>query len=169
LREESVALVAFQHHVESRTAEPIGEIIRREHHEETTDRVSIANAVGSLRQLARMEFKTIFESACAVEKILRTDPSEVYPQSDFSTRDRCRHAVEQIVRTGPLNEFEVARRSIKMAEAGTPGLENNVTHYLLGDGRGSWNRNAPATPWQPFAGCGSFDGTPRFSISRAFS
>ena len=135
LREEPGAMVALQRLVEERSHESIGEIVRREHQEETADRVSIANAVSSLRQLGRMDFKAIFEGASAVETILRSDPSGVYQLSDFSTRDRCRHAVEQISRTGPLDEFEVARRAIKLASAGGSELERNVAFYLVGSGR----------------------------------
>ncbi len=135
LRDESTAHVALQRGVEGRSPLSIGEIVRQEHNEETANRVSIANAVASLRQLALLEFQSIFEATSAVERILQEDPGGVHGRSDFSTRDRCRHAVEQISRTGPLDEFEVARRAVRLAGVGAPPVENNIAHYLLGGGR----------------------------------
>ncbi len=135
LREEPAAAAEVQQRVEAWSHLSIADIVRREHQEETANRVSIANAVASLRQLDRMEYHAVFEATCEVDRILRADPAGIYERSDFVTRDRCRHGVEQISRTGPIDEFEVARRTVQLAGMGGSPIEQNVSYYLIGDGR----------------------------------
>ena len=56
----------------------------------------------------------------AVEQTLRTDPAGVYAAMDFATRDRYRHAVEEIARRSPLSEDEVARKAVDLASEQCP-------------------------------------------------
>jgi len=62
LRDEPTAAAEVQLRVETWSHLSIADIVRREHQEETANRVSIANAVASLRQLDRLEYPSVFES-----------------------------------------------------------------------------------------------------------
>ena len=90
-------------------------MVRTEHTREAAECISTANAFGSLRALARIDFAEVFESASLVEAELRTDPGGIYVNSDFATRDRCRRAVERISRHSGVGELDVARRAVALA------------------------------------------------------
>ena len=94
LQDEEDALAPVQHWIEERQKTPLTEMVRTEHTREAAERVSSANAFGSLRALARIDFAEVFEATSLVEAELRTDPSGIYRHSDFATRDRCRRAIE---------------------------------------------------------------------------
>src|SRR6185312_16330755 len=79
------------------------------------------------------------ETTSVVEQTLREDPSEVYPEMDFASRDHYRHAVERLAKASPLSEVDVARTALRLArEATTSTAEENVRghvgFYLTDDG-----------------------------------
>ena len=82
---------------------PLPEVVRGEHNREAAERVSIANAFGSLRALARLDFTKIFEATSLVEAELRTDAT--HAGSDFATRDRSQKSRSNKLRgtAGPEN------------------------------------------------------------------
>ncbi len=95
---------------------------------QTKDQLSIGNAFGSLRQLSLLDWKKCFERASVVEHTLSDDPSDVYAKMDFSTRNRYRHAIEDLRRRSRLSENEIATCAIEMA---SKSAEQNP-HDLLG-------------------------------------
>lgn len=95
---------------------------------QASDEVSIGNGITSLRWLRQIDWREFFEKQSRVEAILREDPSWVYIRMDFDTRDRYRHAVEEIAKSGDLDEEVVARAAVNM-----PSMR--LGHYLIGDGR----------------------------------
>ena len=130
LQDEENALAPVQCWIEERLETPFHEIVQAEHMREASERISTANAFGSLRILARVEFSEIFESVSLVEAELRKDPAGVYPSSDATTRDGCRRVVERIASLSELPEIVVARRAVQMA--GQNGRD--VTYFLLARG-----------------------------------
>ena len=100
LQDEDRALAPAQQWIEARLGMPLAEVVRNEHNREAAERLSIANAFGSLRALARLDFRKIFEATSLMEAELRTDPTHAH--SDFVTRDR----VEESRRA----DFEAQRR-----------------------------------------------------------
>jgi cyclic beta-1,2-glucan synthetase len=134
LQDEDQTLGPVQRWIEDRGRTSLTEVIRSEHSDEASQRISTANAFGSLRAISRIDFTEIFEAVSLVDAELRNDPSGVYTQSDFATRDQCRRAVERIALESGLAELEVARRATTLA--GRPGLARttHALHYLLADG-----------------------------------
>jgi hypothetical protein len=113
--------------------------------------VSISNTIGSLRFLGSMDWRDFVESMSVVEKKLREDPAGIYARMDFATRDRYRHAVEEIAKGSPLSESEVARRVIQLAHEGASGAAGpsgddgrmaHVGYYLIDKGRPRLERAA---------------------------
>jgi cyclic beta-1,2-glucan synthetase len=131
LQDEEGALAPMRAWIQGHLETPLNELVRGEHTQEAAQRVSVANAFGSLRMLARIEFTEIFEAVSLVEKELAADPARVYPRSDFATRDECRHVVERISRNSSLSEIEVARRAVALAENAPEPRARHVTHFLL--------------------------------------
>ena len=132
LQEEENALVPVQHWIEDHLKLPITELVRGEHTQEAADRVSTANAFGSLRALSQIDFTEIFEDVSLVEAELRRDP--VYAASDFTTRDECRRAVERISRSSGISELDVARRALKLAAEADAPQTRHASYFLLADG-----------------------------------
>jgi cyclic beta-1,2-glucan synthetase len=117
LQDEELALGPAQQWIEERFGKPLMEVVRAQHTREASETVSTSNAFGSLRALARLDFKIVFEDVSLVEAELRKDPAGTYPLSDFQTRDRSRRVVEKVSRYSGLDEFEVARRAVHLAQA----------------------------------------------------
>jgi len=138
LQDEEIALAPVQRWIEERFHQPLLELVREQHTREAVEVVSTANAFGSLRTLARLEFPEIFEQVSLVEAELRADPAGIYGRSDFHTRDLCRRAVERIARESGLSETEVSRRAIQMTrremqrDAHSPNA--HVAWFLLAEG-----------------------------------
>ena len=108
--------------------------------DQAANQVSVSSSIGSLRFLATMPWRDFVEDASTVDAVLRTDPSGVYATMDFATRDRYRHAVEDLAREASTPEPDLAARAIALARAGTATADGDtrqthVGHYLVGDGR----------------------------------
>ncbi len=102
---------------------------------QAADQVSIGNSIGSLRFLNATDWREFVESMSVVDRVLRTDPSQVYSTMDFATRDRYRHVVEHIARHSPTTEVEVAERAIALATAEPAGRKHHVGYFLIDHGR----------------------------------
>jgi cyclic beta-1,2-glucan synthetase len=112
----------------------LGDLDLREQNRQTKDQISIGNAFTSLRQLALMDWRQIFEELSRVERVLRLDPAGVYPKMDFETRDRYRCAVEELSRGSGEPELGVAQRAVELAaQLGREGA--HVGTCLVGDAR----------------------------------
>jgi cyclic beta-1,2-glucan synthetase len=99
----------------------IEQLVQSENQRQAADQVSISNSIGSLRVLGAMDWREFVETTSVVERTLREDPAGVYGRMDFATRDRYRHATEEIARKSPLAEGEVARRALDLARAAATG------------------------------------------------
>ena len=106
------------------------------------NQISIANSIGSLRFIGAMDWQNFVESHSVVEQALRADPAGLYASQDFATRDRYRHAVEDVARDGSCSELAVARAAVVLAQAaasrlGVQDRSAHVGYYLIDHGRPS--------------------------------
>ena len=119
-------------------------LVQREARNQAADQVTVRHAIASLRFLSAMKWKDFVEDLSRVERILRSEPSGVYGRMDFATRDRYRHAVENLARHGRLGEVSVAQAALRLAaEAAPSGLQDRATHvgyYLVDEGRPALER-----------------------------
>lgn len=105
---------------------------------QAANQVSISNSIESLRFLGTMDWREFVESLSIVEQTLREDPNGVYSKMDFTSRDRYRHAIENIAKRSSFTEAEIARFAIQLAheaQSDNPELENRASHvgYFLID------------------------------------
>jgi cyclic beta-1,2-glucan synthetase len=140
LYDEESILAVVQGWLERKLGGSLENLLLEEKALQAGDEVSIGNGITSLRWLRQVDWRDIFEKQSRVEKILREDPSWVYSQMDFDTRDRYRHAVEEIARSGGLEEEFVARAAVTLASGEAAKVVMDRTrirlgHYLLGGGR----------------------------------
>src|SRR4029079_17644858 len=69
------------------------DLVRAEGQAQAADQVSIGNSINSLRFINSNDWRQFVGEQSLVEQTLAVDPSGVYLQMDFATRDRYRHAV----------------------------------------------------------------------------
>jgi cyclic beta-1,2-glucan synthetase len=141
LYDEEAALVPVQSWLERVSRRPLSELSSREQDRQAKDQISIGNAFTSLRQLALLDWRQIFEHVSHVERLLRLDPSGIYSRMDFATRDRYRRAVEEIARRSGQAEEKVAQGAIDLAARAAGKATSGDTRrihvgtYLIGEGR----------------------------------
>jgi cyclic beta-1,2-glucan synthetase len=122
-------------------------VIHAEHQQRAANRISVGNAITSLRTLSVIDWAKFFEATSVLEAELRRDPLDVYSRMDFDTRDRYRHVVERLSRRTGLDETEVARRAVAHgrryltghARPALPGAQPDlrqahIGYYLLDKG-----------------------------------
>ncbi len=131
LQDEETALAPMRAWIQEHFTTPITELVRIEHTHEAAQLVSVANAFGSLRALSRIDFTKVFEAVSPVEKELLEDPTGIYGQSDFASRDQCRRVVERIARYSTMNEIAVARTAVRLAAEARDPRMRTVMQYLL--------------------------------------
>jgi cyclic beta-1,2-glucan synthetase len=118
----------------------IEQLVRAGNQQQAADQVSISNSIGSLRLLGTMDWRAFVEAMSVIEKTLRTDPGAAYAAMDFASRDRYRHAVEEVAKASGLSEDAVADRAIALALTGAArnGSHDRTAHvgyYLIDRGR----------------------------------
>jgi len=110
---------------------------------QAADQVSIGHTIGSLRYLDAVDWRRFVESMSIVEKTLLTDPTGIYGQMDFRSRDRYRHRVEQLSRLAKVSEESVAATAVRLANGGGDAGDNHadperarhVGYYLVDRGQ----------------------------------
>ncbi|MHB1413789.1 MAG: GH36-type glycosyl hydrolase domain-containing protein [Chloroflexota bacterium] len=135
LQGESLALGPVLAWLELKWGQPVLDAIQQEERRHAADQTTIANGIGSLRLLARLDWRDVFEQVSLVEDVLRADPADVYRQMDFGTRDRYRHVVEEIARRSRKTELEVARAAVAASAVAGDDRSGHVGYYLIDAGR----------------------------------
>ena len=79
------------------------------------EQASMANLIGSLRLISTFDWSEFFESVSLVEQVLQRDPAGVYGRMDFRSRDRYRHAVEELAEPTGEGQLRVALKSVERA------------------------------------------------------
>ena len=124
---------------EGTTAE---ETVRLEHQRQATMNVTVRNVITSMRVISWFDWAQFVESVSLVDDVLSA--RSPFREMDFATRDRYRHAVEELARGSGLTELEVAQEAAAMAEAAPPGDDvepalagrrRDPGYYLISDGR----------------------------------
>ena len=83
------------------------ETVRLEHQRQATMNVTVRNVITSMRLISWFDWAQFVESVSLVDEVLRAGAPSV--EMDFATRDRYRHAIEELARGSGRTEVEVAR------------------------------------------------------------
>jgi cyclic beta-1,2-glucan synthetase len=141
-RELEAALAARGHTVE--------DAIRSEGRHQAAEQATMANLVGSLHLISTFDWSEFFESVSLVEQVLRRDPAGLHARMDFSSRDRYRHAVEELAEPTGDSQLRVALKSVERARqigALTPDVRGtHVGYHLIGNGRRAFERSVAWVP-----------------------
>ncbi len=116
----------------------LDEIVHLEHADQVADNQTVRNIIISMRAISAFEWPRFVEDASMVDENLCAHDG--YSAMDFLTRDRYRHAIEDLARRSPLSEVEIARRVIdkvnRISEYSTTDAKRqDPGYYLIGAGR----------------------------------
>ena len=124
------------------------EIVRLEHQMQAAMNVTVRNTITSMRLMSAFDWAEFFESVSLVDAVLWGDTG--FAALDFATRDRYRHAIEELSRGSRHIELEVARHAVSEAqrfrseapEVTEPLKDRRADpgYYLIGDGRVGFER-----------------------------
>jgi cyclic beta-1,2-glucan synthetase len=114
--------------------------VRDVHRSQGAANVTVRNIITSLRVIAEVDWKELFERFCLVDAELAK--SGQFLEMDFATRTLYRSAVEELARGSPHCELEVARLAVAAASAPHPELtpteisrRADTGYHLLAGGR----------------------------------
>ncbi len=119
-------------------------VIHDEHQAQVATHATVRNVITSMRLLSSVQWAEFFESVSLVHEVLCAGTRVA--EMDFPTRDRYRHAVEELSRGCAHDEVEVARRAVGMARdagaapaspSGAPAEPRlaDPGYYLISKGR----------------------------------
>ena len=121
------------------------EIVRLEHQRQAAMNVTVRNIITSMREMSAFDWSEFFESVSLVDEILR-DGSD-FAAMNFATRDRYRHAIEDLARGSKLSELEIARRAVERAQRARrdtgqvpDARREDPGYYLISKGRVSFEK-----------------------------
>ena len=135
------------------------EIVRTEHQEQGAMNVTVRNVITSMRFISAVDWAEFFEGVSHVDAVLRADSN--FAAMDFPTRDRYRHAIEELARGSGHSEIEVAQLAVASAmraapegpnrDGATVRREQDPGYYLISRGRHSVEKElgfrAPVRDW----------------------
>jgi cyclic beta-1,2-glucan synthetase len=111
----------------------------RNQQRQAADQVSIANAIASVRLLNALDWTDFFEGISYVERVLRRDPADAYAAMDFPSRDRYRHALEEMCKRSRVGEIEAAEAVVARCRAALSAdpedeVRGHVGYWLISAG-----------------------------------
>ena len=132
------------------------EIVRAEHQRQAATNVTVRNVITSLRIMASFDWAAFFESVSLVDELLRARSG--FAAMDFATRDRYRHAIEELARGSGRSELDVTRAALTWAQrpgqasgAASEDRRTDPGYYLISGGRAAFEADlgyrVPARRW----------------------
>jgi cyclic beta-1,2-glucan synthetase len=109
-------------------------IVEQTQHRQVATNLTVRNIVTSLRHISSFDWAEFVERASLVDRALVE--GSAYAEMSFSTRDRYRHAIEDLSKGSGTSELEVAEATLRLAAAETDDRrQHDPGYYLLGEGR----------------------------------
>ncbi|NOT85982.1 MAG: phosphorylase, partial [Methylococcaceae bacterium] len=127
----------------------LDEVVQREHAEQIANHLTVRNIITSMRAISAFDWPKFVEDVSLVDQCLRVH--EGYAAMDFLTRDRYRHAIEDLAKRSPYSEVAIAQQAIDKArvcaeQAHTDERSRDPGYYLIGAGRYAFEREVHFKP-----------------------
>ena len=127
----------------------VSEVAKKEHFDIAIRKISVGNAITSIKNLNRISMTEIFESINGVEEILRKDPADVYEKMDYKTKVLYRNSIKEISKKTKISEIYITKKVWSLANNAkqewlkNSTIENNeinkkkmhVGYYLIAEGQ----------------------------------
>ena len=126
----AIAWLESQLHDEGLT---IDQIVSQELHGISSTNNTVRHIIPSMRAIPDTDWQELVERVSRVDQEFAVHPT--YREMDFPTRNAYRDVVEELSRSAPLEEFEVARAAVRLAAKAEPGSRaSEPGFYLLSGG-----------------------------------
>ncbi len=113
---------------------PPDEVVDETHRRQSATNVTVRNVVTSLRQINFFDWADFVEGVSLVDQALAAESS--YSEMSFATRDRYRHAIEDLSKGSGTSELDVAKTTLRLSKAHLPDRrQSDPGFHLLGEGR----------------------------------
>jgi cyclic beta-1,2-glucan synthetase len=110
------------------------DVVNETHRRQAATNVTVRNLVTSLRQINSFDWSDFVERVSLVDHVLGAEST--YQEMSFATRDRYRHAVEELSKGSATSELDVAKTTLRLAGAQlVDRRQSDPGFYLLGEGR----------------------------------
>ena len=96
----------------------ISDVIKKEHFDVALKKVAMGNAIKTIHALQRMNLSEVFENINGVEEILKKDPTGIYINMDYSTKEYYRNEIRELANKFKLSEMYIARKMLELANIG---------------------------------------------------
>jgi cyclic beta-1,2-glucan synthetase len=122
-------------------------LIQVEHSSQSAANMTVRNLVTSMRAMSAFDWQAFVEEVGLVDACLRDAPA--FSSMDFLTRDRYRHAIEDLAKGSRLSELEIAHALLRRTQSDSPGRPNEEEgdqkyrdpgYFLIGAGREVFER-----------------------------
>ena len=124
------------------------ELVRQEHQRQAAMNVTVRNIITSMRTMSTFDWAEFFESVSVVDAALRAASN--FGAMDFATRDRYRHAIEDLARGSRRTDLDVAQGAIaranrarlerKRVDTPAESRAEDPGYYLISKGRRGFER-----------------------------
>ncbi len=115
------------------------ELVQREFAEQIADNQTARNIIISMRDISAFDWSEFVEDVSHVDACLRQHAG--YADMDFLTRDRYRHAIEELAKRSPHDELEIAQLVMqRIQRTGNHDKLLEPGYYLIGAGRLDFER-----------------------------
>ncbi len=115
-----------------KTGTTVQEIIKREHFDIAVKKISIGNAITSIKKIQRINFLEIFERTNSVEEILRKDPAKIYDKMDSKTKEEYRNKIKEISKKTKTSEMYIAKKILDLSLKGKENSKkSHIGYYLI--------------------------------------
>ena len=112
-----------------------GRLIDAEHSKQASRQVSMGNSIMGIVALSAMDWPAIFEECSETERLLRADPTGVYPAMDAASRDLYRSSIRRLAQEAAVEERVVVAKAFELAGAHKPEQRRgHIGYYLTGEG-----------------------------------
>ncbi|MGB4334510.1 MAG: glucoamylase family protein [Chromatiaceae bacterium] len=126
----------------------LDEVVRREHADQVAANTTVRNIITSMRAISAFDWREFVEQVSLVDHCLRARGG--YADMDFLTRDRYRHAIEDLARRSSAEELTIAQRLMRKidaaAEANPTDQPLDPGYFLIGEGRGAFEQEVGFRP-----------------------
>jgi cyclic beta-1,2-glucan synthetase len=119
----TTALLEWLNRVPATKDLSIDEIVQTQHADQAAANLTVRNLITSMRAIAAFDWRSFFEEVSLVDATLRQHPAFV--AMDFTTRDRYRHAIEELAQRSSCSELEVAAAAVAKAERVRTGARSS--------------------------------------------
>ena len=128
----------------------IDQLVHKEHAEQIADNLTVRNIITSMRAISVFDWTQFVEQVSLVDACLRQHDG--YLAMDFLTRDRYRHAIEELAKRSAYSELDIARLTLNQIERAKIQVNFDQRqlepgYYLIGAGRYRFEEQVAYRPY----------------------